>query len=260
MGCIAVIPARFESTRFPGKPLATLQGRPLIAHVVERCLTMEALDGVLVATDDERIADAARAAGAEARMTPANLASGTDRVAYVAEGLSAEVILNVQGDEPLIDPASLDDALQEFCASENEYGTLRAPLTEARDLWDPHVVKVVIDAAGRALYFSRAPIPFPRDSWSGAPNEPGRPVLRFGEPPELAGGYWAHVGVYMYRRQALLRWARMPESLLERLEGLEQLRVLEAGGALQTYPVAESLPGVDTPADLDRVRERLAGG
>jgi len=219
----------------------------VLAHVVERCLELEAPDAVVVATDDERIAAAAVAAGASAQMTPEELQSGTDRVAYVAEKLAAEIVVNVQGDEPLFDVAGLNAAVDRFVASPHEYGTLRAPLSEPRDLWDPNVVKVTIDGEGRALYFSRAPIPFPRDSWSAADNVAGEPALRFGNPPGLPGPYWAHVGIYMYRRRALLAWARMPQSSLERLEGLEQLRILEAGGALQTYPVEESPPGIDTP-------------
>lgn len=260
MRCIAVIPARYQSSRFPGKPLATLRGRPLIAHVVERCLRLERIDAVIVATDDERIAEAATAAGARARLTPADLRSGTDRVACVMDAESAEIVVNVQGDEPLFDRQGLDRAIAAFSDSEEEYGTLRAPLVEARDLWDPNVVKVTVDASGAALYFSRAPIPFPRSSWAAADNRAGTPELRFADPPRLPGPWWVHVGIYLYRRRSLLAWARMPESPLERAESLEQLRILEAGYALKTYPVEASPPGIDTPADLERVREFLAGG
>ncbi len=250
---VAIIPARYASTRFPGKALAPLAGRPLIQHVVERVLRVPRLERVIVATDDDRIAAAAVAAGAEARRTPATLASGTDRVAHVAAGLDADVVVNVQGDEPLIDPDALGRALAAFLASKERIGTLRAPLTDPRELCDPNVVKVVVDARGRALYFSRAPIPLDRSAWdTGRSGAAAGLRLRAGR--LQPGGCWRHVGVYIYRTPALLRWARMPVSALERIEGLEQLRILEAGGRIATYPIEAAPPGVDTPADLDRVR------
>lgn len=258
MDCIAVIPARFPSIRFPGKPLASLLGRPLIAHVVERVRRVPGVGGVVVATDDERIAAAAEAAGAQARLTPPELPSGTDRVAFVARDLDCELVLNVQGDEPLIEPRDLGAALAEFAAGDAPYGTLRARLTSARDLFDPNVVKVVVDDHGRALYFSRAPIPFPRAAWLGMDGGPGEATLRFAALPAAPGPWWIHVGVYLYRRRALERWARMPPSELETIEGLEQLRVLQAGATMQTFLVAHSVPGVDTPADLRRVERLLA--
>jgi len=240
LDCVAIIPARYGSTRFPGKPLATLLGRPLIQHVVERCAAVEGVAKVVVATDDERIVEAVRDTAAEAVLTSGEFASGTDRVAHVAAQLDAEIIVNVQGDEPLIDSGELGTALQAFRESGFDYGTLRAPLRDADDLRDPNTVKVVVDSEGTALYFSRAPVPFPHE---GA--------------PDLPGPYWIHVGVYLYRTPALLRWARMPRSPLEVAESLEQLRVLEAGERMHTYAVSESLPGVDTPEDLDRVRLAL---
>lgn len=258
--CIAIIPARFDSTRFPGKALASLAGRPLIQHVIERCARVTSVREVVVATDDERIASAAREAGAEAVLTPAELPSGTDRVAAVAAGLDCDVVLNVQGDEPLIDPQELDRAVRSFVASAADYATLRAPLREARDLWDPNVVKVAVDVSGRALYFSRGPIPFPRAECSGAAGAGAAPRVEFTSAPELPGPYWVHVGVYLYRRRALLRWARIAPSALERAEGLEQLRLLEAGETIWTYEVGEAVPGVDTEEDLERVRKALAGG
>lgn len=257
MDCVAIIPARFASVRFPGKPLASLLDRPLLAWVVERAADVPGVDRVVVATDDERIAEAARAAGAEARMTPADLASGTDRVAAVAAGLQCDVILNVQGDEPLLDAVALGRALAAFRESDAEYGTLRAPLREARDLVDPNVVKVVVDDRERALYFSRAPVPFPRAA--AAPRDDRQePGIRFRELPPLPGPWWMHVGVYMYRHRALQRWARMPPSSLEITEGLEQLRVLQAGETMCTYAVGHAVPGVDTPEDLRRVEALLA--
>ncbi len=257
MDCIAVIPARFNSSRFAGKPLAILAGRPLIQHVAERVTAVAGVERVIVATDDERIADAARAVGVEAMMTPESLASGTDRVAHVAEQLECSMVLNVQGDEPLIDPGELSEALAGFAAGDYEYGTLRAPLVDARDRWDPNVVKVVVDREGRALYFSRAPLPFPKEAWRAAPNIAGEPRIAFETVSLSEVPCWIHVGVYLYTRQALSTWARIPRSPLERAEGLEQLRILEAGKSIQTFPVTEAVPGVDTPEDLARVRRLL---
>ena len=258
--CVAVIPARMKSSRFAGKPLALLAGRPMIQHVAERCAAVVGVGRVIVATDDERIADAALDAGVEAMMTPASLGSGTDRVAHVAEQLACSVVLNVQGDEPLIDPEELSTALASFSVGSYDYGTLRAPLIDPRDRWDPNVVKVVVDGEGRALYFSRAPIPFPRDAWMAVPNHAGEPILAFEERPQMVFPCWIHVGVYLYTHQALAAWARIPRSPLEQAEGLEQLRVLEAGKIIQTFPVAEAVPGVDTPEDLERVRRLLEEG
>jgi len=252
MDCIVIIPARFASSRFPGKLLATLAGRPLIEHVVERCLQLPGADITVVATDDERIATAAASAGAEAVLTTAEFASGTDRVAHVAQAFDADVVVNVQGDEVLIDPIAVGAALETFRNSEAELGTLRTALRSTAELWDPNVVKVVVDASGRALYFSRAPVPFPRaqtvEALGGglAPKEEGS---------DISGGHcWIHLGVYLYRRAALDRWATMPQSPLERREGLEQLRVLEAGEVMQTYEVPEVIHGVNTPGDLERIR------
>ncbi len=261
MDCVAIIPARYGSTRFPGKPLATLLDRPLIAHVAERCAAVEGISRVIVATDDERIAEAVRGTAAEPVLTSGEFASGTDRVAHVAAQLGAELVVNVQGDEPLIDVDGLGAALQSFREAGVDFGTLRAPLRAAHDLWDPNTVKVVVDSAGTALYFSRAPLPLPQAHLGARHGKADLSregaCLEFAGLPELPGPYWIHVGVYLYRTPALLRWARMPRSPLEVAENLEQLRILEAGERMHTYVVSESLPGVDTPADLDRVRLAL---
>ncbi len=260
MDCVAIIPARFGSTRFPGKPLATLQGRPLIEHVVARCSQVAGIDRVVVATDDQRIVDTLDGSAADVMLTSADFESGTDRVAHVAEQLDADIVLNVQGDEPLIDAVELSAALATFRHSGADYGTLRAPLVDAADLVDPNTVKVAVDTNGVALYFSRAPIPYPRalqrPSDSGPERGAETPWLPL-EGPIPEGLHWIHVGVYLCRTPALLRWARMPRSPLEIAENLEQLRVLEAGGRMHTYEVSEALPGVDTPADLERVRQAL---
>jgi len=252
MDCIVIIPARFASSRFPGKLLATLAGRPLIEHVVERCLKLPGTVATVVATDDEKIASAASAAGAETVMTTVNFASGTDRVAHVAREYDAEVIVNVQADEILIDPVAVGAALETFVGGEAELGTLRMALRSTVDLWDPNVVKVVIDAYGRALYFSRAPVPYPRAQAVRAPTGGLAPKEDIND---ISGAhYWIHLGVYLYRRAALERWAALPPSPLERCEGLEQLRVLEAGEMMQTYEVPEVPAGVNTADDLERIR------
>lgn len=284
MDCIAIIPARFASSRFPGKLLAPVAGRPLIEHVVRLACGVPGIDAVVVATDDERIAEAARSAEVDVVLSSDEFASGTDRVAAAAARHPADVIVNIQGDELLLDADSVGAAIERFRAASLELGTLRAPLTEWQDLWDPNVVKVVIDSSGRALYFSRAPVPFPRAAWQAAVGEAGtagerwRAVLdgwasggqaavegRAGEEqPRPAGGdpswpaAWVHVGVYLYRPDALRRWAAMPPSPLEKIEGLEQLRVLEAGERMQTYRINTIVPAVNTPGDVERAEAALA--
>ncbi len=252
MDCIVIIPARFASSRFPGKLLATLAGRPLIAHVVERCLQLPGTEATVVATDDEKIASAASAVGAETVLTTEDFASGTDRVAHVARMFDAEVVVNVQADEVLIDPAAVGAALEKFRSSEAELGTLRMVLRSTTELWDPNVVKVVVDASGRALYFSRAPVPYPRAQAVQVPGGGLAPKEEINDIP--SSHYWIHLGVYLYRRAALDRWAALAPSSLERREGLEQLRVLEAGEMIQTYEVPGVPAGVNTPDDLERIR------
>lgn len=263
MNCIAIIPARFASVRFPGKLLASLAGRPLIRQVVERVVAVRGIDATIVATDDERIGDAARKSGADVVLSRGEFTSGTDRVADAASRYSADIIVNVQGDELLLDVDAVAAALDRFRDSGAELGTLRAPLGERRDLWDPNVVKVVIDDNERALYFSRAALPFSRAEWRAAVAKvpDGAPVEAW--LPRVSGGggthgAWLHMGVYFYRAEALRRWAALPPSKLEKAEGLEQLRVLEAGETMQTYLIREAIPGVNTPDDLERARAVLA--
>lgn len=295
MDCIAIIPARFASTRFPGKLLAPVAGRPLIEHVVRLACRVPGIDAVVVATDDERIAEAARSANVGVVLSSDEFASGTDRVAAAAARHPADVIVNIQGDELLLDADAVGAAIERFRAASLELGTLRAPLTEWQDLWDPNVVKVVIDSSERALYFSRAPVPFRRAEWQAAVGEGGTAGERWRaavdgwmsggqvaaerrmsggqaaaegraseEQPRLAGGdpswpaAWVHIGVYLYRPDALRRWAAMPPSRLERIEGLEQLRVLEAGERMQTYRINTTVPAVNTPGDVERAEAALA--
>ncbi|HVN76217.1 MAG TPA: 3-deoxy-manno-octulosonate cytidylyltransferase [Thermoanaerobaculaceae bacterium] len=234
---LAVIPARYSSTRFPGKPLATIAGRPMVAHVVERAREAGCFDEVLVATDDERIARAAAEAGARAVMTGA-CSSGTDRVALAVRDEPAGVVLNVQGDEPALPPSNLR-RLAEFLAAHRDVAmaTLALPGT-AGDLDNPNVVKVVCDLRGRALYFSRAPIPYPR-------NPGAAPVRR-------------HVGLYGFQKDALLAFTSWPEAEIERAEGLEQLRALAHGMAVQVLDTEEDSIAVDVPADVPRAELALA--
>jgi 3-deoxy-manno-octulosonate cytidylyltransferase (CMP-KDO synthetase) len=235
----AVIPARYQSTRFPGKPLALLGGKPMIQHVRERCLQSGAFERVLVATDDERIADAVRGFGGEVVLTSPDCPSGTDRVAEVARQLGdAEVLINVQGDEPLISPDALRELAGAFADPSVEMATLIRPLA-AEERSNPNVVKVVLSLNGDALYFSRADIPFDREGAGGAPR-------------------WAHLGLYGYRRAVLLRLAGLSPSPLERMESLEQLRALEHGIRIRCRFTSHVSVGVDTPEDLVAA-ERLLG-
>ena len=238
---LAVIPARWGSTRFPGKPLALLAGRPLVQHVVEAAERSGAFERVLVATDDERIAEAVARFGGLVEHTSAAHRSGTDRVAEVVARMPAEapdVVVNLQGDEPLVDPASLRRLVQAFTDVRVAMATLVRPLEDAADRLNPHVVKVVPDIRGDALYFSRADIPFDRD---------GMRVPRF-----------AHVGLYGYRRATLVRLAQLPPTTLELAESLEQLRALEHGISIRCIVTEHPSIGVDTPADLARAEAALA--
>jgi 3-deoxy-manno-octulosonate cytidylyltransferase (CMP-KDO synthetase) len=251
----AVIPARFGSTRFPGKPLVAVAGRPLIAHVIDRCREAKLVGRVIVATDDERIARAAEEAGAEAVLTSPEHPSGTDRVAEVAVGLSAETIVNVQGDEPTIAPEAIDSAIQPLLLDPTiPIGTLMVRLTEPSELFNPNVNKVVVDGGGFALYFSRWPIPYRRDDW---PNvfEGGRE--RASEWVKTYTWY-KHVGLYVYRREALLELAQLEPTELETAEGLEQLRALAYGYRIRVVETDHDSVGVDTPEDVPRVEAILA--
>jgi 3-deoxy-manno-octulosonate cytidylyltransferase (CMP-KDO synthetase) len=234
---LAVIPARYSSTRFPGKPLALLAGRPMVAHVVERARDAACFDEVIVATDDERIMRAAADAGARPILTGA-CRSGTDRVAEAVRDLPASVVLNVQGDEPALPPENLR-LLAGFLRAHPEVpmATLALPGT-TRDLDNPNVVKVVCDLVGRALYFSRAAIPYPRNLGAGI-------VLR-------------HVGLYGFQKEALLTFTSWPETELERTEGLEQLRALAHGMALHVLAAVADSIAVDTPDDIGPAERALA--
>jgi 3-deoxy-manno-octulosonate cytidylyltransferase (CMP-KDO synthetase) len=246
-----VIPARFASTRLPGKPLADICGKPMIVRVMERCIASGASE-VLVATDDEQVLASVQAAGGQALMTRADHASGTDRLAEVVEVLGwgdDDIVVNVQGDEPLIDIALIRMVAETLAAdTEAAISTAAHPFHDAESFFNPNVVKVVCDARGHALYFSRAPIPWARDDLARtlAVLPVGLPVLR-------------HVGIYAYRAGFLKRYARLAPSPLEQWEALEQLRAMWHGHRIAVTVVSEvPAAGVDTPEDLARVRAVFA--
>ncbi|HXG46813.1 MAG TPA: 3-deoxy-manno-octulosonate cytidylyltransferase [Methylomirabilota bacterium] len=242
MKIFGLIPARYASTRFPGKPLHPIAGRPLIQHVVERCRRATSLAEVIVATDDQRIADVAHNF-CRVEMTSDRHPSGTDRIAEVAARLECDAVVNVQGDEPLMEPDVIDAVARALANA--DMSTAAAPLREASDYDNPNVVKVVVNAAGRALYFSRRTIPFLREA-------AGRPVAE-----QLAAfPFLKHLGIYGYRRQTLLRLIRFPVSPLENAEKLEQLRALENGISIAVVRVDYASVGVDEPEDVAKV-ERL---
>ncbi|KPK77311.1 MAG: hypothetical protein AMJ79_03700 [Phycisphaerae bacterium SM23_30] len=232
MGNIVIIPARYASTRFPGKLLANQTGKYLIQHVYEQVSRAPLVDAVLVATDDERIGQACDRFGAPWQMTRSDHLSGTDRIAEVAAGLQAEIIVNVQGDEPEIDPANVDRLIELLQTDPRaDTATLAAPFEPGDDVNNPNIVKVVLDRQGHALYFSRWPIPYQRDrDYTAAPDI-----------------YRKHIGIYAYRRQVLMRLSRMPPTPLEQAEKLEQLRILENGLVIAVAEVKHDSVGIDTP-------------
>ena len=230
---LGVIPARFASTRFPGKALALISGRPMIQHVWERARQSRLLSRVVVATDDERIAAAARAFGAEAVMTSPEHTSGTDRAAEAAAATGAGVIVNIQGDEPLIDPAAIDLAISTLLDDPGcQMATLKRRIERPEDIQNPNVVKVVTSLDGRALYFSRAPIPANRGG---------------------GAAWFKHIGLYVYRRSLLLSYGGLRRGPLEEAEKLEQLRALENGIGIRVAETSYDTIGVDTPEDLEAV-------
>jgi 3-deoxy-manno-octulosonate cytidylyltransferase (CMP-KDO synthetase) len=238
--CIAVIPARWASSRFPGKVLAPLSGRPVLLHVLDRVARVRGVDDMLVATDDPRVVRAVESAGYRAVITRDDHSTGSDRIAEALEGLSAERILNVQGDEPLVDPRHLERLIAALEDSEVGAATLAVPIDDGALAADPNCVKVVCDATGRALYFSRSLIP--------------------GEHPvsSRGSGWLRHLGVYAWRREEFERFTVGDPTPLELREGLEQLRYLERGGRMRVEIVDRASPGVDTPEDLARCEALLA--
>lgn len=244
---LGVIPARLASTRLPRKPLHPLLGRPLVEWVWRRAAAMPVLDALVVATDHDEVAEVCRGFGAAVELTDPRHPSGTDRVAEVAcreAWRGYEVVVNLQGDEPLMAPEHVVRATELVTEGGWQVGTCAAPIGTEEARLDPSVVKVARARDGRGLYFSRAPIPFQRDGTPDAEALAAAPFLR-------------HLGIYVYRREALLEWVSLPPSPLEELERLEQLRPLEAGIRLGVAVVAEAAPGVDTPADALRMEALL---
>jgi 3-deoxy-manno-octulosonate cytidylyltransferase (CMP-KDO synthetase) len=240
---VVIIPARWGSSRFPGKPLCEIAGKPLLEHVWERCRRAQKIDTTIIATDDMRIAEAAFAWGAEVALTSPKHQSGTDRIAEVARrSKKFSIIVNVQGDEPLVDPRLIDRFVETLHTNRNvRIVTAAHPFSDARDALSPNQVKVVIDRVGRALYFSRAPIPASRN----------------------AGGsrslFLRHQGIYGFRRATLLQFVQWNPTPLERCESLEQLRALENGVRVDVLVTKHGSPGVDTPADARAVAALLRG-
>lgn len=243
---LGLIPARYGSTRFPGKPLHPIAGKPLIQHVVERCRLARSLAEIIVATDDDRIAAAVRPL-CRVELTRPEHPSGTDRIAEVAARVACDAVVNVQGDEPLLDPAVIDAVAAALAGC--EMSTAAAPLRDPAEYDNPNVVKVVVNAAGRALYFSRRTIPYLRD----LADRPAAEQL-------AAFPFLKHLGIYGYRRDTLLQLVRWPVSALEAAEKLEQLRALEHGLSIAVVRVQTASVGVDTPEDAARVERLLRSG
>ena len=243
MKILGIIPARYASTRFPGKPLALIAGKPLLQHVVEQCQKAKSLAEIIVATDDTRIWEVAQNF-CRVEMTRPDHPSGSDRIAEVAERCGGDAVVNIQGDEPLIDPTVIDAVANAL--AQNEMSTAATPIKHLSEYDNPNVVKVVVNAAGRALYFSRRTLPYLRDADS-------RPVAE-----QLAAfPFLKHLGIYGYRRETLLRLVKFPVSPLENAEKLEQLRALENGIGIAVVQVDYDSIGVDLPADVQRVEAIL---
>ena len=239
---MGAIPARYGSTRLPGKPLLPIAGRPMIEHVYTRVAGARGLDRVVVLTDDERIAEAVQRFGGEWEMTPEDCASGTDRIAWAARSWNASAVINIQGDEPLIDPEGISRIAGHLAANPGDPVVTLATPAEPGEMDNPNAVKVVLARDGSALYFSRSPIPYPR------------------QPPQSSGAApLKHLGIYGYQRDALLRLAGLPPTPLERSESLEQLRALENGIPIRVLVVDRGSFGVDTAEDLERVETILKG-
>ena len=242
MKAVAIIPARYASTRLSGKPLINILGKPMIQHVYERCKGATTIDRVLVATDDKRIFHAVEAFGGEAVMTSPAHETGTDRLAEVASNIDSELVVNVQGDEPLIKPEMIDEAVFPLLEDRSiVIGTLKSFLSDQDELASASVVKVVVDKNNNALYFSRHPIPY----IGHILEKPDRPV------------HYKHVGLYVYKREFLLKFAAMEPSPLERLEKLEQLRALENGYKVKVITTAFNSIGVDEPQDVEKVKNAM---
>lgn len=239
---VAIIPARFDATRFPGKPLALLNGKIIIQHVYENASEAKLVDSVIVATDDKRIFEAVNSFGGKAVMTSGSHKSGTDRIAEAAADMDCDIVVNVQGDEPFIRPKMIDDVVDLlYNDTKASIATLAKKITDNDELRSPHVVKVVVDDDGFALYFSRSPIPYHRDNWKDLES-----VAYNADETEV----FKHIGIYGYRKDALLKFSSMPQGGLENIEKLEQLRALACGMKIKVGKTEFDTLGIDTEEDL----------
>jgi len=238
---VVVIPSRYAATRLPGKPLVNLAGKPMVQRVYEQAKLAQTVHRVLVATDDQRIVDAVLAFGGEARMTRSDHRTGTERIAEVAAHEPGDVFVNVQGDEPLIDPVAIDTAVAALLEDPPaQIATVATPIRHVPDIMDPNVVKTVLDFDSNALYFSRAPVPWVRDTQQ-----------------KVHVKYWKHLGLYVFQRDALLEYPTLPQGELEKIEQLEQLRWLENGWKIRVAEVEHDAVSVDVPEDVTRVEKLL---
>jgi 3-deoxy-manno-octulosonate cytidylyltransferase (CMP-KDO synthetase) len=259
MTAIVIIPARYKSTRFPGKPLSLLKGKTLIQHVYENSRGSHLIGDVIVATDSKAIFEKVLSFGGKAVMTREEHPSGTDRIAEVAAYLDYDIVVNVQGDEPLVRPQMIDDVISLLRDERASIGTLMKRITEVEEVLDPNVVKVVIDEEGFALYFSRSPIPYCRDGWKLSSREQGAESRDFTGTFTIRDFHcYKHIGIYSYRRETLLRLSGMEPTDLEKIEKLEQLRALEKGIRIKTKETFFETFGVDTPEDLRKVEKCLS--
>lgn len=250
MTSIVIIPARYDSTRFPGKPLYPLKGVPVIQHVFENAKRALLADDVIVATDSETIFERVLSFGGKAVMTDKRHPSGTDRIAEVAASTDYDIIVNVQGDEPLVRPEMIDDVIAILSDERASIGTLIKKIENPEEIADPNVVKVVFDKEGFALYFSRAPVPYYRDEWKNVTN------IQYST--FNIQDCYKHVGIYSYKRGVLLSLAAMEPTKLEKIERLEQLRALENGMRIKVKETFFETYGVDTPEDIERVEKCLS--
>jgi 3-deoxy-manno-octulosonate cytidylyltransferase (CMP-KDO synthetase) len=238
---VVVIPSRYAATRLPGKPLVNLAGKPMVQRVYERAKLAQTVHRVLVATDDQRIVEAVQAFAGEARMTRSDHRTGTERIAEVAAHEPGDIFVNVQGDEPLIDPVAIDTAVAALLEDPPaQIATVATPIRHVPDIMDPNVVKTVLDFDSNALYFSRAPIPWVRDTQK-----------------KIHVRYWKHLGLYVFQREALLEYPTLPQGELEKIEQLEQLRWLENGWKIRVAEVEHDAVSVDVPEDVTRVEKLL---
>jgi 3-deoxy-manno-octulosonate cytidylyltransferase (CMP-KDO synthetase) len=266
MTSIVIIPARYDSTRFPGKPLCPLKGIPIIQHVYENSKRALRADEVIVATDSELILERVIAFGGKAVMTDKRHRSGTDRIAEVATSLDADIIVNVQGDEPLIRSEMIDDVIDVLNDQKASMGTLIKKIEDPQEITNPNIVKVVFDSEWFALYFSRAPIPFQRDEWrsiyeiQNLKSSPRRVACgdKIQNTQYEIRNFFKHIGIYSYRKEVLLSLASLEQTELEKQEKLEQLRALEHGMKIKLKETFFETYGVDTPEDLERVEKCLS--